>query len=760
MVILKGQFNSTINTAEKSLSITVNNNSGERMGEFKTTSKGDYLINLPKGGKYEFIVSVGDKEQQHRQIIDLPYLKEFRPLKQSITETEKDQTEVIIFKNLFDERFENEGAIIAEAIALKSKMEINTDQFDLDSLDQIREQRKVFDKIGLSAYSNMEIHDLIKGKYEDLQLRQSNTADLIQKSQATLMNGNKEIENALEKANSLMDLAKNSDNSQRAERYAQLAQRELQKAEQIKAEMEYAEVILSFLEDDFKKNEILLNEAKQLNTSISEMELNDDKSLISLLSKHQSFVSSVLLEDTKVNAHFEYLSKIEEKLKKQEELKKRQNKLLSDQKVLQAKVDELNESYESASKRKKEDISLEISRAENQLSDLNNELNYIDKQLKESEELAGQKDVFAQITKQNVSDKKYNNAEITQKSKELNSKQNSLREDNKNFAESNNIDLSNEAIANVSEDELADLTNGNSSPLSSEEAFALADPQYNDEIKLLEDEVEKGTKSKQALLDRKNHSLTLIGEEKEKINKEVVDGSKDIAQKIEALTKIENQLNNEISSLEQEIEEDNRLALENEDDSSDVSSLTPESVLAQVDPEYLSEIQELEKLIRSGEKTKEDLLNRKKKGLTDIVTTKNQTNIEKENNPNSKVLDKKIELLTELENQLNNEITSLEQEIEEDNRLSLETEENEDESSDVSSLTPESVLAQVDPEYLSEIQELEKLIRSGEKTKEDLIARKYKALISIGNLITEVEKQKENNPNAKELDKKLEVLIA
>src|SRR5690554_2789016 len=875
MVILKGQFNSTINTAEKSLSITVNNNSGERMGEFKTTSKGDYLINLPKGGKYEFIVSVGDKEQQHRQIIDLPYLKEFRPLKQSITETEKDQTEVIIFKNLFDERFENEGAIIAEAIALKSKMEINTDQFDLDSLDQIREQRKVFDKIGLSAYSNMEIHDLIKGKYEDLQLRQSNTADLIQKSQATLMNGNKEIENALEKANSLMDLAKNSDNSQRAERYAQLAQRELQKAEQIKAEMEYAEVILSFLEDDFKKNEILLNEAKQLNTSISEMELNDDKSLISLLSKHQSFVSSVLLEDTKVNAHFEYLSKIEEKLKKQEELKKRQNKLLSDQKVLQAKVDELNESYESASKRKKEDISLEISRAENQLSDLNNELNYIDKQLKESEELAGQKDVFAQITKQNVSDKKYNNAEITQKSKELNSKQNSLREDNKNFAESNNIDLSNEAIANVSEDELADLTNGNSSPLSSEEAFALADPQYNDEIKLLEDEVEKGTKSKQALLDRKNQSLTLIGEEKEKINKEVVDGSKDIAQKIEALTKIENQLNNEISSLEQEIEEDNRLALEteeNQDDSNDVSSLTTESVLAQVDPEYLSEIQELDKLIRSGEKTKDDLLNRKKKllryivttknqtniekennpnskvldkkielltelesrlnneitsieqeieeenrlaqgtegiqddsnngfsrtsesvlaqvdleylseiqelealvrsgektkddllnrkkkGLTDIVTTKNQTNIEKENNPNSKVLDKKIELLTELENQLNNEITSLEQEIEEENRLAQGTEGIQDDSNNGFSPTPESVLAQVDPEYLSEIQELEKLIRSGEKTKEDLIARKYKALISIGNLITEVEKQKENNPNAKELDKKLEVLI-
>src|SRR5690554_6398986 len=761
MVILKGQFNSTINTAEKSLSITVNNNSGERMGEFKTTSKGDYLINLPKGGKYEFIVSVGDKEQQHRQIIDLPYLKEFRPLKQSITETEKDQTEVIIFKNLFDERFENEGAIIAEAIALKSKMEINTDQFDLDSLDQIREQRKVFDKIGLSAYSNMEIHDLIKGKYEDLQLRQSNTADLIQKSQATLMNGNKEIENALEKANSLMDLAKNSDNSQRAERYAQLAQRELQKAEQIKAEMEYAEVILSFLEDDFKKNEILLNEAKQLNTSISEMELNDDKSLISLLSKHQSFVSSVLLEDTKVNAHFEYLSKIEEKLKKQEELKKRQNKLLSDQKVLQAKVDELNESYESASKRKKEDISLEISRAENQLSDLNNELNYIDKQLKESEELAGQKEVFAQITKQNVSDKKYNNAEITQKSKELNSKQNSLREDNKNFAESNNIDLSNEAIANVSEDELADLTNGNSSPLSSEEAFALADPQYNDEIKLLEDEVEKGTKSKQALLDRKNQSLTLIGEEKEKINKEVVDGSKDIAQKIEALTKIENQLNNEISSLEQEIEEDNRLALEteeNEDDSNDVSSLTPESVLAQVDPEYLSEIQELEKLIRSGEKTKDDLLNRKKKLLRYIVTTKNQTNIEKENNPNSKVLDKKIELLTELENQLNNEITSLEQEIEEENRLAQGTEGIQDDSNNGFSPTPESVLAQVDPEYLSEIQELEKLIRSGEKTKDDLLNRKKKGLTDIVTTKNQANIEKENNPNSKVLDKKIELL--
>src|SRR5690554_7055932 len=117
-------------------------------------------------------------------------------------------------------------------------MDVNSQQFDIDSLDQVREQRKLFDKIGLSAFTNVEIHDLIKSKYGNLNERQIKTQELIGKANATLDQGNHKIEDALNKADSLMQLAKNSDQNQRAKRYSQLAQKELDKAKHYQAEMD------------------------------------------------------------------------------------------------------------------------------------------------------------------------------------------------------------------------------------------------------------------------------------------------------------------------------------------------------------------------------------------------------------------------------------------------------------------------------------------------------------------------------------------
>jgi len=716
MVILKGQFNSTINPEEKAISITVKNNSGELMGEFKTTPKGDYLINLPKGGKYEFIVSVGDKEQQHRQVIDLPYLKEFRPLKQAIVETEKDQAEIILFKNLFDERFENEGAIIAEAIALKAKMEVNKNEFDLDSLDQLREQRKVYDKIGLSAFSNVEIHDLIKSKYADLQLRQNNTEELIQKSQLTLMNGNEKIEKALTKADSLLQLAKISDNSQGAERYAQLAQRELHKAANVKSEMENAGVVLSFLEDDFKKNNLLLQESKTLSSEVNDIDVSDDQSLIDLLNTHQEFISKELLKDTKINAHFEYLAQIDEQLKAQEDLKARQRKLLSEQSALQKETDELKKSYEAASKKKKEELGLEISRAENQLSDLNNELKYIDNQLEEGKELAEQKDIFAQIIEQKVSENTIEGNQIVEKYNALVNQQNSLLKENQEFAKNNEIDITEETLTSVSEELAENINNTNSNetgpnatssnldptnqtieesnnttteenqtneevkPLTSEDVLADIDPEYNNEINQLEEEVENGTQSKQVLVDRKYKAVITIGEAKTLAlqNKETASDSKAIAHKIEVLTQLENKLKREIQNLEEIIEEENRLAERN------------------------LEHQE--------------------------IANENTNNISSEHS--------------------NESTNSTENSTTEENHI----------KENIEAITAETVLVDVDPQYLEDIQHLEDEVKSGTKTKEDLVKRKYKALISIGELKTEVINQKESSTNTKDLDQKIEVL--
>jgi len=813
MVILKGQFKSTINPSEKALSIIVNNNSGELMGEFKTSAQGDYLISLPKGGKYEFIVQIGKKEQQHRQFIDLPYLKEFRPLKQAITEAEKDANEIVIFQNLFDDRFENEAGIIAEAIKLKSKMEVNKNLFDIDSLDQAHEQRKVFDKIGLSAFTNLEIHDLIKSKYTDLQQRQSTTEELILKAQTTILNGNSKIEEALTKADSLLNLAKISDNSQRAERYTQLSQREVLKATQVKNEMDNSEVVLSFLEKDFKDKSNLLKESKDLNDKVKNIKSSDDESLISLLNEHKQFVSKELLKDTKIDAQFEFLEKIEEQLKKQEELKLKEKQLLTDRKILESKVEELKIEYAAASNRKKDGIALELSRIENQLSDLKNEQNYNEEQLQKSIAFNGHKEAMAQIQKQEVGTSPINFEAIRDENDSFSERIKKINNENLEFAKSNGIDLSETSLSDISSDNTSKSSNevkegveqtsssthsvqkeGNQVKESSEESqtaeevLAELDPKYLAEIKQLEAEVNKGTKTKEELIKRKYKAVISIGDAKtvaiEKNEKEK--GTNSISQKIEVLNQLESQINEEIKVLEQEVEAENQSADEQTNDNTKVGNntnevrSTREDVLLETDPQYFKEIKKLEEKVSKGKVTKKALVERKYKAVISIGDARTVAIEDIENGRGTNSTHQKVEILNQLEAEINAEIKVLELAIEEEknnlsNNSSTKEEErnkstgksakssNQTDSKNVAQTkdrltSTDDVLLEADPQYFLEIKALEKDVSKGDQTKQVLIRRKYKAIILVENLTSEAIKEKESGIDSEDLDHKIELL--
>src|SRR5690554_7543265 len=92
-----------------------------------------------------------------------------------------------------------------------------------------------------------------------------------------------------------MQLAKISDQNQRAKRYSQLAQKELDKAKHYQAEMDNAKVVLKYLETDFKEKEEQLTEAKSLYEVTKELAINDDDQLIAILNEHKDFVSEELL---------------------------------------------------------------------------------------------------------------------------------------------------------------------------------------------------------------------------------------------------------------------------------------------------------------------------------------------------------------------------------------------------------------------------------------------------------------------------------
>lgn len=380
-VIIKGSFSSVLNPNEKALSLTLKNNSGESVGNFTTSPQGDYLINLPSGGRYEFILNVADKEQNISHFVDVPYLREFRPLKQVVIETEVDEKEVVEIHNLFDERFDDEEAIIAEALALRARMNVNSGDFDLDSLDKIAEQRKILNEIGLSNYSNAEIHDLILGKFNDLTLRQNKTEILIKELTEQLVYENKILDQTLKQADSLMNVAVKSNHQLEKEKNILLAFQSLKEAEKKQDEIIKNNNTLLFLSENYVEKQNALQEANQLKEAIQNLELSDDEALLSVLNKHKKFGKNELNQKTRQDALFEYQ---EIQSKQTQEIQVLNNKKTNVEEEIQRtsnRLEQLRLDFENASRRQQQSLESEITREEIALEDLNREKDYLQQQL-------------------------------------------------------------------------------------------------------------------------------------------------------------------------------------------------------------------------------------------------------------------------------------------------------------------------------------------------------------------------------------------
>ncbi|PKR79531.1 hypothetical protein CW751_14620 [Brumimicrobium salinarum] len=723
MVILKGQFNSTIDPTQKKITISVENMAGKNMGTFKTDATGGYLINLPKGGKYKFSVKVGDKTTQHRQEIEIPYLKEFRPLKQAISETKKEDQEIVLFKNLFDERFKNEGAIIAEAIKAKSMMEVNKDQFDLDSLDDVKENRAKFDELGLSVYTNLEIHDLIKSKNEDLKARIKNTEVLINKSKQILNQGANEVIQYQNQADSLLKLAKNSTSDRQIKRYTQASKAALNKAEEKQKEIEYAKTILSFLEDDLRKHKALYDASKHIVAELNDIQVSDTEALKTLLLKNEAFISEKLQSKTRLNAEFEFLEQIEDQLKIQNELIAQQKETRNNIDKWEAKLNQLLKEQENAPKRKKDDYNLEISKTKNLISDLNNELDYVEEQLNEIDDITEQKKILHAILQEsfdeNLNPDEFNNYESNQNTDQ----QNQLAASITDIAERNNVDLSPEAIANRQEAEQMHSENDDAQKKqntntvfnseSKNKTLTAIDSTYFEDIERIENKIQSNEASIEALIKRKTNTLQLIEaakREKENELKNNVD-NEELSHEIKNLNQLEQEINKEINQLKNELgknqsneianteveisaedkhqstnnktqekdEQNSATFSSNEEDVTQLNNSVIEEqkssnsepqisstaknetlLIAEIDPEYEQDIIALEKEVQAGTKTNNDIIERKRKFV--VVIGDMESAIESKSNQDpSEEQEEKLTALSKLKVKTENEIHDLEQ---------------------------------------------------------------------------------------------------
>jgi epidermal growth factor receptor substrate 15 len=178
--VIKGNFVSQIDPKIKRIDFEIRDYSnGELIGKFNSNEKAVYLITFPKGGKYEYIMNIEGSSREFRAIVSIPFLKEFKPLKQKIVHLEENGKEVVKIIDLFNEEVEDPQAVIAEVIRKRSDLNVNVQEFNLEDLEKDKKNKEILKEIGMGDLLLVEVSENLKDKVKAIQQAKLETEQLI-----------------------------------------------------------------------------------------------------------------------------------------------------------------------------------------------------------------------------------------------------------------------------------------------------------------------------------------------------------------------------------------------------------------------------------------------------------------------------------------------------------------------------------------------------------------------------------------------------
>jgi hypothetical protein len=698
IAIIKGTFNSTIDPRNKELEIVIYHDaSNDLVGTFLTSDKGEYLISLPKGGKYRFELKVGGKTAQFKQVIDVPYLKEFRPLKQRITETTQSDAEIVLIENLFDELFDDPIAVIAEVIQMQSRMTVNKDQFNLDSLDNLREQRKILATVDLEQFSPLEIRQMAQTKVDDLTKRLENSETRLQQALSAMDKAYRVKVDAIRRADSLLTLANNTTDEEVRKTLLRRAEQAYTTAKNQEQIIESSDLIIAYLEKDITSTQEKLVKAKQFNDALKAVPIDDENGFLAVLTKNKEFISKELKVRTKLDAHFEMLEQINQELKKAEELRKRKEILEKEQEALSNEKEQLESQLTNAKKKEREAIESRIQSIENQLDDLKSELRFTEKQLENADVLVSNKNVLADLDNQQIASNPIAKETILAESRASSS---AISQKLKETSDQLTPDKEAEPLA-----------------VNKTELLNRIDPTFQQETQRLMAALDAGTVSENQVIARQEQYLNKLEKAKADLQKEI--DSKGASAERSQQMKI---LDDEIAVTQSSINELKQTLAAKSDGGTDVAYSPQQKAefLNKVDKNYAAENTKLQEQLRSGTVSEnqviarqEQYLNKLEKAKADLQKEIDSKGASAERSQQMKILDDEIAVTQSSINELKQTLAA-----------------KSDGGTDVAYSPQQKAefLNKVDKNYAAENTKLQEQLRSGTVSENQVIARQEQYL--------------------------------
>ncbi|MFT5778972.1 MAG: hypothetical protein ACI837_001929, partial [Crocinitomicaceae bacterium] len=207
-IIVMGDFLSEINPDNTDMTVTILSASGEEIGKIASNSTGSYSHVFPQGGKYTYQIDIVGLDKITELEVELPYLDEFRPLKQKVVHTMIDGMEAVKIVNLFDERIEGGSELIGYILREKAELDVNIDEIDpaaLAALELAQRRDEILAEIGLNNMTPREVQNKLAELTED----ERDQAELLKKLSIGINNNivevGEELKELLDKQNILMD---------------------------------------------------------------------------------------------------------------------------------------------------------------------------------------------------------------------------------------------------------------------------------------------------------------------------------------------------------------------------------------------------------------------------------------------------------------------------------------------------------------------------------------------------------------------------
>ena len=180
LAIVKGAFTSTILASNPKMAVEViDKANGRKIGTFKNLKDESYLITFPKGGKYQYKVKIDGREEIYLADVEIPFLKEMRPLKQRMVHERSNEKEIVRIVNLFDEQVEDAQAIIAQVLKERANLEVNEEQYSDSDSNHDNQMNAILAEVGLPNRLPQEVAQILD-QTNKLLINSSNAGSLLE----------------------------------------------------------------------------------------------------------------------------------------------------------------------------------------------------------------------------------------------------------------------------------------------------------------------------------------------------------------------------------------------------------------------------------------------------------------------------------------------------------------------------------------------------------------------------------------------------